>query len=217
MASAHEPLSWLTLERYALGELSAEERAQVEAQLAESPVDRACLQEILEDRSEISLPGPAPTARVTSLAQVRAARRGRWLALGAALGAAATILLMVRDRHAPAPYDGVKGSDVTLRLISDRQGAEPRSFAAGERFKVEVSCPAQLGASLRLLIFQAGEVFEPLPAPARFACGNRAPWPGAFALDGSAAAEVCLVWGERPPRTRAELGTEAVCTRLEAR
>jgi anti-sigma factor RsiW len=161
MASAHEPLSWLTLERYALGELSAEERARVEAQLAESPVDRACLQEILEDRSELSLPSPAPVASVTSLAPARAARRGRWLAVCAALGAAATIVLMVRDQREPAPYDGVKGSDVALRLISDRQGVEPRTFAAGERFKVEVTCPARLGASLRLLIFQGGEVFEP--------------------------------------------------------
>jgi len=129
---------------------------------------------------------------------------------------------MVRDRRegAPAlsPYDGVKGDDVALRLISEHQGAEPRSFAAGERFKVEVTCPARLGASLRLLVFQGGEVFEPLPAPAAFACGNLVPWPGAFTLDGSAPAEVCLYWGANAaPKERAALGQEAVCARLDAR
>lgn len=225
MVSEHEPLSWLTLERYALGELSAEERADVEARLAASPVDRACLEEILQDRSELSLPSPAPAAHVTSLAQARAGRRGsRGLLLCAAFAAAAAVLLVVRDQSedadAPAAvaYDGVKGSQVTLRLISERQGAEPTSFAAGERFKAEVSCPAQLGGALRLLVFQAGEVFEPLPAPAAFSCGNLVPWPGAFALDGSAPAEVCVYWGaQRAPKQRAELGREAACVRLEAR
>lgn len=220
MAGEHEPVSWLTLERYALGELSAEERAQVEARLAASEVDRACLEEILQDRSELSLPGPAP-ANVSAPAQARAARRPRrWLYWGAGLSAAAALLLVVRHARegAPAPYDGVKGSEVSLRLISERQGAEPRSFQQGERFKVEVSCPARLGPSLRLLVFQAGEVYEPLPPPAGFACGNLVPWPGAFALDGEAPAEVCLYWGEgTAPQERAELGRDAVCTRLEAR
>ena len=61
------PLSWLTLERYVLDELAPSERARVERQLAQSGADRACLDEILSDLSELPpLPAPAP-AQVTSI------------------------------------------------------------------------------------------------------------------------------------------------------
>jgi hypothetical protein len=240
-----EPISWLLLERYALGELGPEERADVEARLAASEVDRACLAEIRADNSEL----PALPSSVTAPARLRAvpaasakaapgpvarpsrARHVRWIAAtGTLCAAAASLLVVVRTRptgdelatptpqtQAPAlPDDGIKGAEVSLRLISDRQGTDPKMFTSGERFKLELSCPPRLGAALRLFVFQGEQVFEPLPLTAPLACGNLVPWPGAFALDGSDAADVCVSWGAPPdPVTRlADLGTEVSCVRV---
>jgi predicted nucleic acid-binding protein len=218
MSDAREPLSWLTLERYALGELSASERREVEAQLAESATDRAILAEIRADVSQLP-PLPCDPPRSLELARQRRRKRA-WLALSAGLCAAAALLLVVRDRNdaslgaGPNVYDGIKGADVALRLVSEQQGPEPRSFGEGERFKAEVTCPPALSGSVRLLIFQGNECFEPLPASA-LSCGNLVPWPGAFTLDGSSPADVCLYWGaERSPKRQARALT---CTQLTPR
>lgn len=246
-----EPISWLLLERYALGELAPEERADVEARLAASEVDRACLAQIRADTSELPpLPTTAPAAAPARLhalpgglaqaapgpqARPRPART-RWIALSGALCAAAVALLVViRTRHTgselattlpprhpgDAPTlsdDGIKGAEVSLRLISDRQGADPRAFTSGERFKLELSCPPRLGSALRLFVFQGQEVFEPLPLGAPLACGNMVAWPGAFALDGSDAADVCVSWSAPadPVTSLAQLGDDVSCVRLAA-
>lgn len=233
-----EPLSWLLLERYALGELSPTERAEVERRLAESEVDRACLAQIQNDQSALPpLPATdttgAPRDRSTASAPGAATlhklpRRGGWIVVtsGLCAAAAAALLLFGPKRNVdgpessqpalPALDDGIKGSDVTLRLTGERQGVDPKSYGLGERFKVEVTCPPRLSSSLRLFVFQAGEVFEPLPTSTPIACGNLVPWPGAFALDGDEAAEVCVTWSARSgtARTREELGDEASCVPL---
>ena len=217
----HEPLSWLALERYVLDELTADERALVDARLAASADDRARLAEILNDHSELpALPSGQAATSVPSLGDARKRRRRRvWFAASAsACAAAAALLLWARGASHPSDaYDGVKGSDVSLRLVSERQGALPQAFADGERFKVEVTCPPQLGPALRLLIFQGDERFEPLPRPPDFACGNLVAWPGAFALDGDAPADVCVYWGDAEAPARQELGDAAVCARLVPR
>jgi hypothetical protein len=211
MQDAHEPLSWLTLERYALGELSAEERRDVEARLAESEQDRACLAEILSDKSELP-----PLPSVSSLDSARKKRNARWLGVSATLCAAAAVLLVLLRPSGELRDEHVKGREVALRLVSDRQGPEPTQFSAGERFKVEVTCPPSLSGSLRLLVLQGAELFEPLPRDASFRCGNLVPWPGAFALDGSEPAEVCIYWGTREKPDRAELARAASCRQLSS-
>jgi len=255
MKSAPEPISWLLLERYALGELSADERADVEARLAASETDRACLAEILADQSELpplvratETPSVSPRARISSVhpgtrgtslsgrpsssssradsrASTRARagwRRSQWFPLSATLSIAAAALLIVflRERSGqlglPAQLtdSGVKGADVALRLISERQGHDPTTYRPGERFKVEVSCPPKLSASLRLFVLQGEEVFEPLPRAPSFSCGNLVPWPGAFALDGREPADVCLYWGLAKRPTAHDFKREASCHRL---
>jgi hypothetical protein len=146
MQDAPEPLSWLMLERYALGELSPDERKDVEARLARSEADRACLAEIMADQSELP-----PLDEVSPIASARKPRAS-WLGWSAALAAAAAALLVVLHRPAPEELDQhVKGSDVALRLISDRQGDDPTRFSAGERFKLQITCPpASAAATSRL-------------------------------------------------------------------
>jgi hypothetical protein len=229
MQSAPEPLSWLTLERYALGELSADERAEVEARLAASESDRACLAEILADKSELppltGLPEEdAPSAQVAapaSLAAARARQKAHWLPWSLGLCAAAAALLLVLRKPSgeqasdPALLaDHVKGTDVTLRLHSDRSGSDPSRFSAGERFKLEVTCPPSLSDVLRLVIVQGSELFEPLPRSPSFRCGNLAAWPGAFALDGTEAADVCVYWGSSERPSKEDLARAGTCTRL---
>jgi hypothetical protein len=210
MQSAPEPLSWLTLERYALGELSAEERAEVEARLAASEVDRACLAEITSDKSELP---PLAGSAVSTLKPSKKRRRNQWLAGSAALCAAALALIAVLREPAHLD-DHVKGSEVALRIVSDRQGSDPTRFSVGERFKVQVSCPPSLSETLRLFVLQGEEVFEPLPRDASFRCNNLATWPGAFALDGAQSADVCMYWGRSAKPTKQDFAHDAVCQRL---
>ena len=123
----------------------------------------------------------------------------------------------LQRRHSGAALDdGVKGSDVSLHVISDRQGQDPRTFTSGERFKLELTCPPSLGPALRLFVFQGEQVFEPLPLSAPLACGNRVAWPGAFALVGSDAADVCISWSTKLALVtqRSDLGDDASCVRL---
>lgn len=212
MQSAPEPLSWLTLERYALGELSAEERREVETRLAASEQDRACLAEIMADQSELPPLVPAPVP----IASARARKQPSWLPWSLGLCAAAAALLVVLRRPADPAFESehVKGADVTLRLHSDQKGSDPHAFSAGERFKLEVTCPPSMSDKLRLIVVQGAEQFEPAPRDATFRCGNLVSWPGAFALDGTEPADVCLYWGTSTTPNHDELARAATCTRL---
>jgi hypothetical protein len=217
------PLSWLTLERYVLDELAPGERARVEQQLAQSSADRACLDEILNDLSVLPpLPAPAP-AKVTSIDSAR--RRRRSLAMvGSALAVAAALALVVlRPSDLPAARrpvrDGAKGGEVALALVGEQQGELPARFFAGERFKLLVTCPSWLGRQLHVVVFQDGRRYEPLVQLDDFACGNRVPWPGAFALDGDTPAAVCVTWHEQRELLQtasrpSQLEPSVVCERL---
>jgi hypothetical protein len=211
-----EPLSWLILERYALGELDEQEQKRVEAQLATSPEDRACL---LQIQSETNALPPLP---VVVLRPRRTPRPGWWLLSTGIAAAAASLLLFMPPSGTLPPSSkrlthGTKGGELAMQLVSERQGEGPRTYSVGERFKLLVTCPPWLVGTPRILVFQAGKRYEPLRTTAHFACGNLVPIPGAFALDGSEPAEVCVAWGQ--PAEHAEhaeqLGAQAVCTRLE--
>ncbi len=225
----HEPLSWLLLDRYALDELTPPERARVDARLAVSRQDRACLEAILSDSSELPrLPDAGKRARAMLQTPVRSDARGSprgWPWFGAGLAAAAVVALtLLRGPELPPSQrrlqGGVKGGDVALALYSERYGWEPQGFAEGERFKLLVTCPPGWRAPLRVLVFQQGQRYEPLEIAAEepFECGNRVPWPGAFQLTGEADADVCVAWAEHAPALRArELGEDAVCLHLRRR
>jgi hypothetical protein len=213
-------VSWLTMERYALGELAEDERREVERCLARSEAARARLAAIMEDSSELpELPAVAP------LAPARARRARAWSRGGAALAAAALAglaFVSLRDAEragGPEHIGGrVKGGEFAMQLVSESEIRDPDTFAQGERFKVLVTSPPDHREPLRFLVFQAGQRFEPL-APARIRGGNLAVWPGAFALDGHAPAEVCMSWGSRSEgaRTASDLGDSAVCKTLAPR
>ncbi len=209
-------VSWLMMERYALGELGESQRREVERCLARSESARARLKEILEDSSPLpELPALVP------LATTRPHRSRVWLRWGSALAAAALVALAfvsAREVESSPERAQIKGGELTISLVSESGVREPETFAQGERFKVLVTRAPGRRESLHLLVFQAGARFEPL-APARIEGGNLVPWPGAFALDGDAPAEICVTWGAefRSARRGAELGERAACKTLTPR
>lgn len=195
-----ESVSWLRLERFALGELPAEERSLVRDHLERCPACQACLEMIQAEPAPVlrplPSPGPAP------------AKRG-FFWLGAAAAALAAGLLVVAlwpagtgRRDFPGARMAVKGGELAVVLVRERGGAiqrHPETFAPDDRFKALLTCPPPDEPLVELLVFQGGQIFFPL-SPQRAACGNEVSLGGAFRLDGDQEALVCLVVGDPPSR-----------------
>ncbi len=186
LACIGEPISWLRLERYALGGASD---ATVREHVAACPACRHCLDEIQHDVVALQ-PLVVP------------AKRRRWweLALPAfgAVAAAAILLLVLRPREprdeAVAHIKGI--GDVVVDVVRERDGTvrdDVRTFQAGDRWKVVVTCPPTHAVSLDVDVREHGvdRADHPL-APARIVCGNRVVVPGAFALTGANQHRVCV-------------------------
>jgi hypothetical protein len=199
-----EPVSWLRLERFALG---APDPA-IASHLAACPACARCLDHIRDD--VVALPPLASHAAIP--ARPHRARR-RWLAPAFAAAAAAAIVLLV-IRHRPPPPDqlapgtiGVKGvGEVTLELVRERAGAirfDATSYAPGDRWKVVVSCPPSASAWIEVSVADGITTDHPL-APAQVACGNRVVVPGAFTITGTRPNRVCARVAAAPG---AEAGT----------
>ena len=187
LACIGEPISWLRLERYAL---SGASDTTVRDHVAACDACRHCLDEI--QRDVVALPMP----------DVPAKRRRSWwtFALPAfgALAAAAILLFVLRPRE---PRDEaiahIKGiGDVVVDVVRERGGTvrdDVRTFQAGDRWKVVVTCPPTHAVSLDVAVHEhgAGSADHPL-APARIVCGNRVVLPGAFELTGTKQHRVCV-------------------------
>jgi predicted anti-sigma-YlaC factor YlaD len=239
-ATACTPVSWLRLERYALGELDRDVRADVAGHLATCDRCRACAERIAADARELPpLPATAPPRSTTAAPALAPPARWRhpWRGRGQALaiaGAAAAIALvalwprehgLVGGPHAVGPQViSVKGGDVAIELVRERDGStawEPTSFAPGDRFKLLVTCPPPLRIHADVVVIQSdGPAFP--GAPASVGCGNRVPLTPAFRITGPGAATVCVGVDPSGPPSRAALasgdGAAAgphACLRLE--
>jgi hypothetical protein len=186
LACIGEPISWLRLERYAH---SGASDASVREHLAACPACQHCFDEI--ERDVVALPP----------LHVPAKRRRRWLfalpAIGA-IAAAAIVLLLLRPR--PRAEDNVahiKGiGDVVVDVVRERDGSvrdDVRTFKAGDRWKVIVTCPPTHAVALDVAVHEDGAARPDRPlAPAKLVCGNRVVLPGAFALTGTKPHRVCV-------------------------
>lgn len=213
------PVSWLRLERYALGELDAGQRGDIAAHLATCARCRACADRIAaEAESELPpLPAPSPTTPVPPA--VPGARAWPWrfkprqhglaaLAAGLALVAAVLVLRPRQAAHvAGARVVAVKGGEIAVELVREHGGSiawEPTSFGAGDRLKLLVTCAAPLEVQADIVVVQSdGPVF--VGPPARIACGNRVPVPPAFRITGPGAARVCVLLDATDPPPRVVL------------
>lgn len=198
-AACAEPVSWLALERHALGELDPARAASVSAHLVGCAACRAVLDQIEGDRRAL------PPLAELALARARRRRRtGRALAAGSALVlAAAAFLLVVRERRGDPPgIASIKGGELAVGLVRERAGDvvhDPTSFRPGDRFKVLVTCAVAGPVSAEVSVDQDGSI-DRLPA-APIQCGNQVPLPGAFRITGSGPASICVeVAGRRQCR-----------------
>lgn len=228
-----QPISWLRLERYALGELPEVERSAVAAHLEDCDLCRSCMAEI-RDREVTALPAlpvgvltaPAPWWRRHKL---RVAWGGGFAAAAAAAATVAIILSTrvggVRDESSlPARRIQIKGGEVALDLIRERGGSvgyEPDAFLPEDRFKILFTCPSPAAMHVEVVVYQDGEASFPLP-PTTVECGNRVALAGAFRITGRSPAVVCALFDEGAPPDRARLASArpedlegAVCTALE--
>jgi hypothetical protein len=232
------PVSWLRLERYALGDVAEAERKQIADHLAGCARCRACADQIANDARELP-PLPAAVAAATSRAPlpapVPAHRRWRvgWRQAfaGAALAAAAVVLVarhgeppaLVRKSAGPRVI-AVKGGEVTVELVRERDDSvawEPTAFAPGDRFKLLLTCPPPLRLHVDLVVLQDDGPAFPGP-PSVIACGNRVPVPPAFRITGAGHATVCAAVDPLAPPPRAALAAGDMpatgphaCLRLE--
>lgn len=187
-ACTGEPISWLRLERFALG---ATDDA-IAAHIAACPACSRCLDEIRGGDHAIGLP---------PLIGAPPARTRRWLAPAWLIVAAAALAVVVVVRRDPdreperADVVRVKGvGEVVLGTVRERSGTirdDMPSFAAGDRWKVVVTCPPAARAWIDVAVVDTHGVDYPL-APALVSCGNRVVVPGAFTITGSAANRICV-------------------------
>jgi hypothetical protein len=231
-----EPISWLRLERFALGVPDP----SIASHIAACPACRQCLDQIHDDAIalppldlpiavSVALPAALPTGVPAAVpaAPPRPARRRRWLAPAFAMAAAAIVLIVVLARPTPRGDEeelatrvaiGIKGlGEITLELVRERGGAisfDARSFAPGDRWKVVLSCPPGASAGtmwIDVTVADGLTTDHPL-APAQLACGNRVVVPGAFTVTGIRANRVCARVAAGPD---ADAGTACLTLRPE--
>jgi hypothetical protein len=221
-----EPVSWLRLERFRLGELDGGERTRIAEHLAACPVCAACAARIESDEA-VALPPLAARAAPG----VRSPARRVFAAVGMLAAAAALALGVGRAWRGP---DAVatgrgevarpKGDGMAFGLVRDdgqRVPGEGGVFRGSERFKALVTCPPSMSARFDLVVFDAAGASFPLEPARGLSCGNEVPLPGAFRVTGAAPVTVCLVWNtegevERGALSRAGAARDprAMCVEL---
>lgn len=212
-ACTGQPISWLRLERYALGELPDPERRDVASHLASCPTCRACSEQIWK----AAAPELPPLPRRIAPAPKRAARSRNtstvWPIWAALASAAAAILLFLQGPGLEPPSRRhVKGGDFALEIVrvdAATQLQQPTHFAPGDRFKALVTCPPNWRGVAGVSVHQAGKTYLPLPVASLERCGNREPLPGAFVIDGSARALVCASFAESDAAWRKQIEERA--------
>jgi hypothetical protein len=209
-----EPISWLRLERFALGTPDP----AIASHVAACPACRQCLAQIRDD--VVALPPlEVPTRRPRPLG------RRRWLAPACASAAAAAVLIVVLRRPAPRDTElasgpsvtvGVKGvGEVTLELVRERGGAishDARSYAPGDRWKAVLSCPPSATAVWIDVSVADGTTTDHPIAPTELRCGNHVVVPGAFTITGGEVNQVCARIAAAPG---ADAGTACLTLRSE--
>jgi hypothetical protein len=217
-----QPISWLRLERYGLGELPAAECAQIEQHLAACPSCEACLKRAQLERELPELPLPA--AKRSRRRSWRLPAWSGWVGVASA----AAMLLWVMQRPlvepAPGPRLRAKGGEFALELVRmDPRGRlqEASHFTATDRWKVLLTCPPAWHGQAQVVVYQAGRAYFPLTSQAVDDCGNRRALGGAFRLDGTSPAAVCVALAAAPmqrellARGASALPELSVCAQLE--
>ncbi len=195
MNACHEPISWLRLEHYHIGELPPGEHSQVQTHLDSCPHCRAMLAEI-EDDARTLPPLPLP-----STAQPWYRRLSVLIpSIATPVLVAALALVMVLpptdSDQLPGSRVAYKGGELAVRLVRERAGAiaqDSTTYVDGDRFEVLISTPPGQHA-WDLVVLQEGQAFFPLEG-GEVQGGNTVSL-GFFALAGPGDAAVCAMVDE---------------------
>jgi hypothetical protein len=193
LACIGEPVSWLRLELFAAGRIAD---PAIASHLTACPACTHCLEEIRGDLVALpvlALPAAAP----------RRASWWTWLVPALGLAAAAIVILIVAPWRGTATTEpredvvAVKGvGEVIVDVVRERAGVirdDVRTYAAGDRWKVVVTCPPAGSATFDVGVTESGRANVDRPLmPTRLACGNRVVLPGAFELTGNQPNRVCV-------------------------
>ena len=199
-------VSWLKMERYALGEVGPAELAEIDVHLHGCEACQARLDEIRGDLEPMpELPVVLPERR----------SRGGVLALAAA--AVLVAVAMPRSGELPGATVAYKGGELALEVVRERDGALSRgatTYRDGDRLAVELSCPPG-EADWALVVWQGDERVEPFDSSAPLVCGNGVAL-GAIEVSGPGEITICAVLD--PVGALSEPGAlpaAAACTVLE--
>jgi hypothetical protein len=206
----------LRLERYLQGDVQPAERERVAAHLEQCEVCRECFEVMRTEPIELA-PLPVPLPAPVPLRRAWARRVWPQLTAAAALAAAVSLAIWVRDpglspERLPPARVRVKGGELALELVRQHAGTiatDATRFSAGDRFQLRVSCAPPAEVYWDVLVLQGGEAFFPFTPAARLQCANGVSLPGAFALDGREPAHVCVILQADAPLDRARLATDA--------
>lgn len=220
------PISWLRLERYHAGELTAAEREEITAHLGACEACAACLADIARDERALPLLPIRPVEAAPKRPWLAA--RGRAIGIVSGLALAAALLVFLGRR--PGPTDEAdpssartKGDDVAFTLVNEGEGVLPEAggfYRDGDRLKALVTCPPGTRRAFDLVVYERGDASFPLAPGVGLECGNQVPLPGAFRVSGAERMTVCLVWSdaavdrEAVRRTPPELLPRALCKTL---
>jgi hypothetical protein len=221
MNACHEPISWLRLEHFHLGELPQEEHSLIRTHLDACPHCRAMLAEIEDDAR--TLPPLPETASSPTLPWYR--RAFTIYTLGPVMAAAIALVMLLpttTDPQLPGARVAWKGGELAIALVRERAGVvkqDPRAYRDGDRFQVLLSTPPG-EHPWDLVVLQDGEAFFPLAAGTS-AGGNRVPI-GSFELTGPGEVAVCVMVAEGridhanlEARGAKALADDAACVTLE--
>ncbi len=197
MNACHEPISWLRLEHYHIGELPPDQHSQVQAHLDGCPHCRGMLAEIEEDARTLP-PLPLPDASPTQPWYRRLHLLFPAVAGPVLVAALALILVLppTTDPELPDARVAYKGGELAIDLVRDRAGVirpSPKAYQDGDRFSVQITTPPGEHA-WDLVVLQEGQAFFPLE-PGTTPGGNSVTV-GAFELTGPGAASVCVMVGD---------------------
>ena len=193
LACIGEPVSWLRLELFASGHTSD---PAIASHLTACPACTHCLDGIRGDL--VALPGLGLPAD-----RPHRASWWTWLVPTLGLAAAAIALLILAPWRTAEPTEerdrvvAVKGvGEVLVEVVRERAGVirgDVRTFRAGDRWKVVVTCPLASSATFDVQVREAGSDATDRPLmPTALTCGNRVVLPGAFELTGTQANRVCV-------------------------
>ncbi|MCP4605059.1 MAG: hypothetical protein GY847_31805 [Proteobacteria bacterium] len=224
-----QPISWLALEQYRLGDLSKVAQQEIQGHLDQCTTCKANLEHLDTDTRLLKPPS------VLTLKKPRQYLLHSRPAIAASVAFAAAALLLIVFKwglEEPKQYTirpnriAFKGGEFAMMIARERNGRvkeNPTHFAPGDNFSLFVTHPLPEATNWDVVIWQGDDVFFPVSDRPPLPGGNLVPIPQAFRLTGFTPVTICLMIGDQIPNRsklrqnlQKELPEATVCSQLKA-